>query len=89
MGSPEAKGIAFSFEGLPEVIDSVAKLLEMIWEKSPILGGAAIILCMLLPFYIVYTWGTVRRSEKEIDKKIKDARKAHKKLKPASEDKLK
>lgn len=66
-------GSAFSLGDLHKVIDSLNQLFQAVWAKSPALGALVIGLIVLWPFYFVYTWGNVRRSEHAADKRVTDS----------------
>lgn len=86
MGASDQGSTTFSLNGASDVVDSLGKLFEMVWEKSPTLGCFLLILMALFPFYAVYTWGKVSRTEKGIDNQLKSIRTAQKKqLEAASE----
>ncbi|WP_017905323.1 hypothetical protein [Pseudomonas asplenii] len=86
MDASEQGSSKFSLNGVSDVVDSLGKLFETVWEKSPTLGSFLLILMTLFPFYAVYTWGKVSKTEKGIDRHLKSIREAQKKqLEAASE----
>lgn len=68
-----------SFESVPDVIRELAKLFELIWQKSPVLAGFFVIAPPLIIVYFIYTWGSVRRSEKETDSNVRTSRESNRK----------
>lgn len=66
-------GSAFALGDLHKIIDSLAQLFLVVWEKSPALGVLIIALVVFWPFYLVYTWGNVKRLERMADERVSDA----------------
>ncbi|WP_397448165.1 hypothetical protein [Pseudomonas sp. NA-150] len=77
MASQEGKFI--SLEGIEKVLDSLSNLFLVVWDKSPFLGSFVIVMGMLLPFWIAFTWMIANKPERAIDKRIQGSRKAAKK----------
>lgn len=70
---------SISFDGLDSFVDSFIRLFDALWAKSPFLACLLVSCVVILPFYVVYTWGTLRSEERSIDRSVKRSRKAHKK----------
>ncbi|WP_460067542.1 hypothetical protein [Pseudomonas sp. H1_G08] len=70
---------SFSLEGLEKIIDSVANLFLVVWDKSEFLGYFVIVMTCFLPFWISYVWMVANKPERKIDKRIESSRKASKK----------
>jgi hypothetical protein len=70
---------SISFDGLDGFVDSFTRLFDALWAKSPFLACLLVSCMVILPFYIVYTWGTLRSEERKLDRSVKDSRKNHKK----------
>lgn len=65
-------GTAFALGDLHKVIDSFNQLFQVVWTKSPALGVMIICLIVFWPFYLVYTWGNVKRSERQLDERVSE-----------------
>lgn len=63
---------------VPHIIDSVGRLFETLWNRSPILAYFCVVMVILLPFYWVYTKHKLVPTEKAADKRVRSARAAHK-----------
>lgn len=61
-------------DSIPATIDALGNLIDKIWDKSPYLGHVAVLIILAIPLYGIYTWGNVRRSEKQIDERLKKAK---------------
>ena len=70
---------SFSLEGLEKIIDSVANLFLVVWDKSEFLGYFVIVMTCLLPFWVSYVYLIASRPERKVDKRIEESRKASKK----------
>jgi hypothetical protein len=70
---------SFSLDGLEKIIDSVANLFLVVWDKSEFLGYFVIVMTCLLPFWVSYVYLIARQSERKFDKRIEESRKASKK----------
>lgn len=77
MAGADSKSL--SLEGLEKIIDSVANLFLVVWDKSEFLGYFVIVMTCLLPFWVSYIWLIARRPERTVDKRIEDSRKESKK----------
>lgn len=75
----EADSKSFSLEGLEKIIDSVANLFLVVWDKSEFLGYFVIIMTCLLPFWVSYVYLISTQPERKLDKRIEESRKASKK----------
>jgi len=68
-----------SLESVPEVIRELARLFELLWQKSPVLASFFVIAPPLTLVFFIYTWGSVRRSEKETDSNVRRSRESNRK----------
>lgn len=75
----ETDSKSFSLEGLEKIIDSVANLFLVVWDKSEFLGYFVIVMTCLLPFWISYVYLIANRPERKVDKRIEDSRASSKK----------
>lgn len=66
-------GFNVSFEA-HKVVDSVAGLIQVVFHESPWTGNIATIIVVTTPLYFAHIWGTVRRSEKSNDTRLKRSR---------------
>lgn len=71
----EDSGSSFLAE-VPRIIDAVARLFELAWNKSPYLGTFLLVMAVIFPFYVVYTLRTVWGSERALDRRVRNALKA-------------
>ncbi len=68
-----------SLDKAPEVIRELARLFELMWQKSPVLAAFIVIAPPLIVLYFIYTWGSVRRSEKDTDSNVRASRESNRK----------
>ncbi|WP_417786729.1 hypothetical protein [Stutzerimonas xanthomarina] len=69
----------FSLESMPDVLRELGKLFLLLWQKSPPLAAFFVIAPPLILVYFIYTWGSVRRSEKEADSNVRRSRESNRK----------
>ncbi|HAT3921192.1 TPA: hypothetical protein I9Y23_004916 [Kluyvera ascorbata] len=54
-------------------IDSFGNFWERIDDRHPILGCVMILSLPTIAIYFIYTWGKLRSSENELDRRAKDS----------------
>jgi hypothetical protein len=81
MASPDQEPSTSWVGDVAVIIDAVTNLYNAVAAKSPAVADTVVILAALLPFYIAYVWSCgLKGKEKKADTKVKDGRKASKKL---------
>ncbi|HFO9177162.1 TPA: hypothetical protein ACHK4P_004660, partial [Escherichia coli] len=52
-----------------------------IYTKSPFLGAMLVLSLPVIIIYLIYTWGSIRKSERLLDERVNDIRARQKKRK--------
>lgn len=56
-----------------KIIDSLTRLLELLFDKSPVVASIVTIIIVITPVYHIHIRGAVGRNEKLNDQKLKKA----------------
>ncbi|MEZ2602870.1 hypothetical protein [Kluyvera intermedia] len=66
---------------IPKSIEAVHSFWSDIDTRQPILGAIMILMLPVIVIYFIYTWGSIRKRESEIDAQVKAAHTEHKRRK--------
>ncbi|HIC8927103.1 TPA: hypothetical protein ACW7ZA_001067 [Enterobacter asburiae] len=66
---------------IPKSIEAVHSFWNDIYSKQPFLGAVLIFMLPVILIYFIYTWGSIRKTESETDKRVKAVREKQKRRK--------
>lgn len=68
-------------ETVPKSIIAAHSFWSDIYTKSPFLGAMLVLSLPVIIIYLIYTWGSIRKSERLLDERVNDIRARQKKRK--------